>query len=427
MSLLRASEGVDTITCPARSGRRSPLTSSARVRRVAGVRPVAAPSLSVRLATSVLVVVAGLTACSGSDDPTEDSATAREPSPSASSPSVATEASTPASTATPTASTETTSPATAASGHVPARVGAAHGPDPRAAVRTARGGVTGVRARRPTGSSSASAPYGYDVRRQPVHVPAGNSWGIDVDSGTTTERGRHLARLRPDRATSGRQRPPRHRAAGAGSRGRRVGHQRAARAGPDGGAGRDPSAGRVRGVRRRGAARRRRRPAPLRVAGHGRAYARRPSARPWQGWSRWTASASAPWSPSARPGRGRPIVRGQLVRAGDRAGVPTLACVNASSDHESFEKPGCRPRASAGRRTPGITALPTCPRWSTHRSCGRVGVLDVDVADRPVTLPDAAVGHSVSAGREDRSSPTSGRGWSARPGRARAAVRSPDR
>ena len=28
--------------------------------------------------------------------------------------------------------------------------------------------------------------YGYDVRRQPVHVPAGNSWGIDVDSGTTT-------------------------------------------------------------------------------------------------------------------------------------------------------------------------------------------------------------------------------------------------
>ena len=121
---------------------------------------------------------------------------------------------------------------------------------------------TSVRARRPARLRSGGElgrggvrRLGYDVRRQRLRVPAGTPGACRC---ARARRGTWSPghRASPATAAPGRRRPPRHRAAGAGSRGQRVrrgGRPRdlAAAAGA-----RDPAAGRVRGLRRRGAARR---------------------------------------------------------------------------------------------------------------------------------------------------------------------------
>ena len=337
------------------------------------MRPVAAPSLSVRLATSVLVVVAGLTACSGSDDPTEDSATAREPSPSASSPSVATEASTPASTATPTASTETTSPA-------PPRPAAFQ---LASALRTVR--ILALRFGPREAASPAYAEaadwveqrflaYGYDVRRQSVRVPTGNSWGIDVDSGTTT----NVVATRP-----GFDPTEPHLVVSA--------HLDTVPQAP--GAEDDASGISVLLELARMSAQDETRLPVVLVAfggeeprGDGDALhhfgsramvARMPADQraAVAGMVSMDRVGVGTVVPVCTAGTRPPVVRGQLVRAGDRAGVPTLACVNASSDHESFDEAGMPAARVGGTSYAGYHSAADLPAVINPPQLRRVGVL----------------------------------------------------
>ena len=109
-------------------------------------------------------------------------------------------------------------------------------PRPRCApCATSPGGS--VRARRPARRTTAppagwpvsSTRLGYDVARQRVDVPAGESWGVRRPGRTLGQRRRDAARVRPDRAAPRGRRAPRHGAAGARRRGQRLGRRRAAR------------------------------------------------------------------------------------------------------------------------------------------------------------------------------------------------------
>ena len=79
------------------------------------------------------------------------------------------------------------------------------------------------------GGRRAWPRLGYDVGRQRVDVPAGESWGVAVEAGRSVNVVATPPGLRPGRAAPRRRRPPRHGAAGAGRGGQRVGCGGAAR------------------------------------------------------------------------------------------------------------------------------------------------------------------------------------------------------
>jgi hypothetical protein len=322
----------------------------------------------VRLATFVLVVAACLTACSGSDDPTEDAATERDLTPS-----VDTESSLPDTPTTLSGPTESTTPAP---------------PRPvtfrlASALRTVR--VLALRFGPREAASPAYAEaadwveqrldaYGYDVRRQPVHVPAGNSWGIDVDSGTTT----NVVATRP-----GLDLTEPHLVVSA--------HLDTVPQAP--GAEDDASGISVLLELARMSAQDRTRLPVVFVAfggeeprGDGDALhhfgsramvARIPGdqGEAVAGMVSMDRVGVGTVVPVCTAGTRPPTVRGQLVRAGVRAGVPTLACVNASSDHESFDEAGMPAARVGGTSYAGYHSAADLPAVINPPQLRRVGVL----------------------------------------------------
>lgn len=69
------------------------------------------------------------------------------------------------------------------------------------------------------------------------------------------------------------------------------------------------------------------------------------------------------------------VVRGQLLRAGQRAGVPTSACENTSSDHWSFELAGMPAARVGGTSYAGYHSAADLPSVINLPQLRRVGVL----------------------------------------------------
>jgi Peptidase family M28 len=336
------------------------------------VRPAAALSVPVRLATSVVVVAACLTACSGSDDPTEDGAAEGDLSPPVSSPSVATESLSDPTPTTPTTQIESTTPPPRPATFQLAWV-----------LRTVRTLALRFGPREAASPAYAEAAdwveqrfdaYGYNVRRQPVHVPAGNSWGVDVDSGTTT----NVVATRP-----GFDPTEPHLVVSA--------HLDTVPQAP--GAEDDASGiGVLLELARMSAQDETRLPVvfvafggeeprgdgdALHHFGSRAMVARMPADQRaavagMVSMDRVGVGAVVPVCTAGNP---PPTVRGQLVRAGVRTGVPTLACVNASSDHESFDEAGMPAARVGGTSYAGYHSAADLPAVINPPQLRRVGVL----------------------------------------------------
>lgn len=180
---------------------------------------------------------------------------------------------------------------------------------------------------------------GYDVRQQRVHVPAGTSWGVDVDAGTTT----NVIANPPDHVLT----QP-HLVVSA--------HLDTVPQAP--GAEDDASGiGVLLELARMATASETRLPVVLVAFGGeeprgdgdalhhfgSQAMVARMSQAERQavvGMVSMDRVGVGTVVPVCAAGTAPPVVRRQLLRAGSRVGVPTLSCVNASSDHESFEDAG---------------------------------------------------------------------------------------
>jgi len=215
---------------------------------------------------------------------------------------------------------------------------------------------------------------GYAVQRQPVHVPAGNSWGVDVDAGKTTN---------VVAAPPGLDRDEPHLVVSA--------HLDTVPQAP--GAEDDASGIAVMLELARMAAKDETRLPVVFVAfggeeprGDGDALhhfgsramvARMPSGerRAVAGMVSMDRVGVGVVVPLCTAGTLPPVVRGQLLRAADRAGVPARACVNASSDHESFEEVGIPAARVGGTSYAGYHSAADLPSVINPPQLRRVGLL----------------------------------------------------
>jgi hypothetical protein len=72
-------------------------------------------------------------------------------------------------------------------------------------------------------------------------------------------------------------------------------------------------------------------------------------------------------------GLGRPAVRGSLLRAAERVGVPTSSCLNTTADHWSFEKAGIPAARIGGTPYAGYHSPGDVPSVINPSQLGRVG------------------------------------------------------
>jgi Zn-dependent M28 family amino/carboxypeptidase len=216
--------------------------------------------------------------------------------------------------------------------------------------------------------------YGYDVRRQPVRVPAGNSWGVDVDAGTTT----NVIATRP-----GFDPTKPHLVISA--------HLDTVPQAP--GAEDDASGISVLLELARMSAQDETRLPVVFVAfgaeeprGDGDALhhfgsramvARMPDDQraAVTGMVSMDRVGVGSVVSVCTAGTAPPVIRGQLVRAAHRAQVRTLACVNDSSDHESFEDAGMPAARVGGTPYAGYHSAADLPAVINPPQLRRVGVL----------------------------------------------------
>jgi Zn-dependent M28 family amino/carboxypeptidase len=215
---------------------------------------------------------------------------------------------------------------------------------------------------------------GYAVQRQPVHVPVGNSWGVAVDAGTTT----NVVATPP-----GLDRDDPHLVVSA--------HLDTVPQAP--GAEDDASGIAVMLELARMAAQDETRLPVVFVAfggeeprGDGDALhhfgsramvARMPAAerRAVAGMVSMDRVGVGVVVPVCTAGTMPPAVRGQMLRAADRANVPAQACVNASSDHESFEEVGIPAARVGGTSYAGYHSAADLPNVIDPPQLRRVGLL----------------------------------------------------